>query len=217
MPRALAEQPGAFEMRIYTVGHSNHTSAVFMGLLRKHEVTAVADVRSAPYSRFNPQFNRETLARALEAHGVEYLFLGGELGARPSDPACYDENGRVVFSRLAGTAEFRRGLDRLTEGADHAPSVARRLALMCAEKDPLDCHRTILVARELVRRGVDVAHILDDGGIEPHDAAVERLLECHVLDQPDLFASRDERIDEAYDAQAERIAWVDEDAGGPVR
>lgn len=205
-------------MRIYTVGHSNHTSAVFMGLLRKHEVTAVADVRSVPYSRFNPQFNRETLARALEAHGVEYLFLGRELGARPEDPACY-RNGRVLFSRLAATAEFRRGLDRLTAGADDAPSVARgrRLALMCAEKDPLDCHRTILVARKLAERGIEVAHILPDRRIaEPHDETVERLLARHGLDQPDLFMSRADRIDKAY-TRAERIAWVDEGAGGPAR
>ena len=206
-------------MRIYTVGHSTHTSEEFTALLRAHDVTAVADVRSAPYSRFNPQFNRETLARALEAHCVDYQFLGRELGARPKDPACY-ENGQVVFSRLAGTAEFRKGIDRVMAGADGAMAGARlgRLTLMCAEKDPLDCHRTILVARELARRGIDVAHILADGKAEPHAAAVERLLARHGLDQPDLFASRDERIDRAYDQQAERIAYAARDDGGaPAR
>ena len=215
MPRALTEPPDAFDMCIYTVGHSNHTSEAFLALLRSNDVTGVADVRSAPYSRFNPQFNRETLARALEGHGVEYLFLGRELGARPDDPACY-ENGRVVFSRLAGTAVFRRGLDRVIEGADGAGEGARprRLALMCAEKDPLDCHRTILVARELVRRGVGVAHILAAGRIEPHDETVERLLARHRLDQPDLFASRADRVERAFDAQAEQIAYEARDAGG---
>ena len=198
-------------MRIFTVGHSTHTSEAFLALLRTHDVTAVADVRSAPYSRFNPQFNRETLAKTLDAHGVLYLFLGRELGARPEDPACY-QDGRLLYSRLAGAASFRRGLDRVIEGAR-----PQRLALMCAEKDPLDCHRTILVARELVRRGIDVAHILADGRLEPHDAAVARLLARHGLDQPDLFASRAERIDEAYDTQAERIAYVNEDAGSRTR
>ena len=198
-------------MPIYTVGHSNHTSEAFVTLLRTRGVTALADVRSAPYSRFNPQFNRETLARALEAQGIRYVFLGRELGARPDDPGCYEE-GRVRYARLARTALFRRGLDRVADGARR-----HRLALMCAEKEPLDCHRTILVARELVRRGIDVAHILADGRIEPHDDTVERLLARRRLAEPDLFASRAERIERAYDAQAERIAWVDEDAGGRTR
>ena len=205
---------GTVKTRIYTVGHSTHTSEEFTALLRAHDVTAVADVRSAPYSRFNPQFNRETLVRALETRGVQYLFLGRELGVRPSDPACY-ENGQVVFSRLAGTAEFRKGIDRVMAGADGAMAGARlgRLALMCAERDPLDCHRTILVARELARRGIDVAHILADGRVEPHDAAVERLLMRHGLDQPELLGLPDDRSDRAYDKQAKLIAYKARDLG----
>ena len=198
-------------MPIYTVGHSNHTSEAFVTLLRTHGVTALADVRSAPYSRFNPQFNRETLARALEAQGIRYVFLGRELGARPDDPGCYEE-GRVRYARLARTALFRRGLDRVADGARR-----HRLALMCAEKEPLDCHRTILVARELVRRGIDVAHILADGRIEPHDDTVERLLARHGLDQPHLFAPPEDRIEQAFDAQAAALAYTGEDAGGRTR
>ena len=110
-------------MPIYTVGHSNHTSEAFVTLLRTHGVTALADVRSAPYSRFNLQFNRETLARALEAQGIRYVFLGRELGARPDDPGCYEE-GRVRYARLARTALFRRGLDRVADGA-HRHRLAR--------------------------------------------------------------------------------------------
>ena len=189
-------------MPIYTVGHSNHTSEAFVTLLRTHGVTALADVRSAPYSRFNPQFNRETLARALEAQGIRYVFLGRELGARPDDPGCYEE-GRVRYARLARTALFRRGLDRVADGARR-----HRLALMCAEKEPLDCHRTILVARELVRRGIDVAHILADGRIEPHDDTVERLLARHGLDQPHLFAPPEDRIEQAFDAQAAALSYT---------
>ena len=198
-------------MPIYTVGHSNHTSEAFVTLLRTHGVTALADVRSAPYSRFNPQFNRETLARALEAQGIRYVFLGRELGARPDDPGCYEE-GRVRYARLARTALFRRGLDRVADGARR-----HRLALMCAEKEPLDCHRTILVARELVRRGIDVAHILADGRIEPHDDTVERLLARHGLDQPHLFAPPEDRIEQAFDAQAAALSYTGEDAGGRTR
>ena len=196
-------------MPVYTVGHSNHTSEAFVTLLRTRGVTALADVRSAPYSRFNPQFNRETLARALEAQGIRYVFLGRELGARPDDPGCYEE-GRVRYARLARTVLFRRGLDRVADGARR-----HELALTCAEKEPLDCHRTILVARELVRRGIDVAHVLADGRIEPHDDTVERLLARHGLDQPHLFAPRAERIEQAFDAQAAALSYVSSRDSGP--
>ena len=198
-------------MRIFTVGHSTHAAEAFVALLRTHGVTAVADVRSAPYSRFNPQFNRETLARALEAQGIRYVFLGRELGARPDDPACY-EDGRVRYARLARTALFRGGLDRVVDGAHR-----HRLALMCAERDPLDCHRTILVARELARRGLDVAHILADGRLEPHAATLDRLLARQGLTQPQLFASPEERIEQAYDARAANLAYAREDAADPER
>lgn len=198
-------------MRIFTVGHSTHAAEAFAALLRTHGVTAVADVRSAPWSRFNPQFNRETLARDLEARGIRYVFLGRELGARPEDPACY-EGGRVRYARLARTDLFRGGLDRVVDGARR-----HRLALMCAEKDPLDCHRTILVARELARRGLDVAHVLADGRLEPHAATLERLLARQGLTQPQLFASREERIEQAYDARAAELAYAGEDAAGPAR
>ena len=197
-------------MPVYTVGHSNHTSEAFVTLLRTRGVTAVADVRSAPYSRFNPQFNRETLARALEAQGIRYVFLGRELGARPDDPGCYEE-GRVRYARLARTVLFRRGLDRVADGARR-----HELALTCAEKEPLDCHRTILVARELVRRGIDVAHVLADGRIEPHDDTVERLLARHGLDQPHLFAAREDRIEQAFDAQAAAISHTSGGGAGSL-
>ena len=198
-------------MRIFTVGHSTHAAEAFVALLRTHGVTAVADVRSAPYSRFNPQFNRETLARALEAQRIRYVFLGRELGARPDDPACY-EDGRVRYARLARTALFRGGLDRVVDGARR-----HRLALTCAERDPLDCHRTILVARELARRGLDVAHILADGRLETHAATLDRLLARQGLTQPQLFASPEERIEQAYDARAANLAYAREDAADPER
>ncbi len=99
---------------IYTIGHSTHTIEAFLELLRKHGVTAVADVRSAPFSRFNPQFNKDTLQGTLAAHGIKYVFLGRELGARSDDPACY-ENGRVQYARLARAASFHSGLDRVVQ------------------------------------------------------------------------------------------------------
>ena len=193
---------------VLTVGHSTYPIGDFVFLLQTHGVTAVADVRSAPYSRFNPQFNRETVSEALAEHGIRYSFVGRELGARSKDPACY-KDGRVQYARLARTAQFQRGLDHVIQEASKY-----RVALMCAEKDPIDCHRTILVGRELLRRGIDVAHILADGRLEPHEETIDRLLTRLGMAEPNLFFSRVELIDQAYAAQATRIAYVDEDASG---
>ena len=122
---------------VLTIGHSTHAPGAFLALLRQYDVTAVADVRSAPYSRFNPQFNREPFAEALGTEGVRYVYLGNELGGRSEDPVCY-EDGRIRYDRVAATESFRSGLARVVDGA-----ARHRIALMCAEKEPLDCHRTL--------------------------------------------------------------------------
>lgn len=165
---------------------------------------AVADVRSAPYSRFNPQFNRAVLEKDLPAHGIKYVFLGRELGARSDDSSCY-ENGRVQYARLARTEVFHSGIERVVRGTSDY-----RIALMCAEKEPLECHRTLLVARALVDQGIVVGHILADGRIESHAATMERLLDVVGLPHHDLFRSRNELIDEALKRQEEKVAYVDE-------
>ena len=156
---------------VLTIGHSNHPLEAFLALLQRHGVTLLADVRSAPYSRFNPHFNRKALDAALSARGIAYAFLGRALGGRPEDRSCY-EDGRVRYDRLARTSLYREGIDRVVQDAGH-----RRIALMCAEKEPLDCHRTILVGRSLAERGIAVTHILADGMLEPHDATMDRLLD----------------------------------------
>jgi len=189
---------------VLTIGHSNHPVKAFVALLRQHGVTALADVRSAPYSRFAPQFNREALERSLKAHSIKYVFLGRELGARPDDRSCY-ENGRVQYARLARTDLFHSGLERVVRGANHY-----RIALMCAEKEPLECHRALLVARALDEVGVSVEHILPDGRLESHGDAMLRLLEVVGLPREDLFRSRRELITLALAQQEERVAYVDE-------
>lgn len=190
---------------VLTIGHSTHALEVFTGLLRRHRVSAVADVRSAPYSRFNPQFNRELLIEALEVEGIRYVFLGRELGGRSDDPACY-EDGRIRYDRVAATESFRSGLDRVVDGA-----ARYRIALMCAEKEPLECHRTLLVARALDEQGVDVAHIHADGGLEPHQSAMDRLLDIQKLPHKgDLSGTREDFIGTAIAKQAQRVAYVDD-------
>ena len=188
------------ETHVLTVGHSNHPLETFVSLLRQHGVTRLADVRSAPYSRFNPQFNRKALDAALQAYGIAYLFLGHALGGRPEDRSCY-ENGRVRYDLLVQTPLYREGIDRVIETAE-----VERLALMCAEKEPLDCHRTLLVGRSLAARNVAVAHILADGALEPHDEAMDRLLDSVGLPAGDLLHSREELIAEAVARKEGRIA-----------
>lgn len=189
---------------VFTVGHSTHRQAVFFSLLEQHGLTAICDVRSTPYSRFNPQFDRETLERTLAARGIEYQFLGKELGARSEDPACY-QGGKAQYRRIAQTELFQSGLKRVLRGMnDH------RIALMCAEKEPVECHRTILVARHLTALGVAVEHIHADGRLESHQAALDRLARMLKAPENDLFRSREEVLDEVYEAQGERIAYTAE-------
>ena len=193
---------------VLTVGHSTHPIETFIALLEKNGVTAIADVRSSPYSRFNPQFNRESLTASLKEHGIRYVYLGKELGARADDPGCYVD-GRVQYDRLARRAEFREGIERVKRGSrDH------RIALMCAEKEPLDCHRTILVSRALEADGVPVTHILADGATEPHAATMDRLIDVAGLQRNDLFRSPEEIRAEALRIQEERIAYVEAEADG---
>jgi len=187
---------------VFTIGHSTHARERLIELLRQHGITALCDVRSKPYSRMNPQFNREELAQALVEHGVAYRFLGRELGARSDDPACY-QGGKVQYSRLAETELFRHGLKRVLRGLEEG----FRIALMCAEKEPLECHRAILVARHVVPFGLDIEHIHADGQLESHTAAMGRLMDMLHLSEDHLFLSREELMDDAYRRQEERIAY----------
>jgi len=190
---------------LYTVGHSTHTIDRFIELLSMHEITAVCDVRSDPYSKFNPQFNNETLQTELKRHGIAYVFLGKELGPRSDDPACYVE-GKVDYNRLSQTGLFQEGLRRVRQGMK-----SYRIALMCAEKDPVMCHRTILACRHLRAGGMRIRHILDDGSIEENDQTIKRLMELLKLQERDLFHSPEEMIERAYDLQGDRIAFVKKD------
>jgi uncharacterized protein (DUF488 family) len=193
---------------IFTIGHSTHSLEHFLGLLKQHGVGAVCDVRSKPYSRMNPQFNRENLQQSLLDVNIAYVFLGRELGARSDDPACYVD-GRVQYDRLAKTDLFCSGIDRLREGMKKY-----RIALMCAEKEPLDCHRTVLVSRHLEEMGLPVRHILADGRLESHSEVILRLREKLHLPESDLFRTPADVLEDAYRMQGERIAYEADEAAG---
>ena len=189
---------------LYTIGHSNHEIAVFIDLLHRHGITALTDVRSNPYSRYSPHFSRESLKIALTGARIAYVFLGKELGARSDNPACYKQ-GKVQYDRLAQEPSFGEGIRRIIRGMDQ-----HCIALMCAEKDPIECHRALLVARKLFEAGIQVKHILADGTTETHEAFESRLLTLHKLHEVDMFRSREAFVAEAYSIQGDRVAYQDE-------
>jgi uncharacterized protein (DUF488 family) len=191
-------QPSAFDL--FTIGHSNHPIERFLDLVRGAGITAIADVRSTPASRRYPWFNKARLAPLLEAAGIAYVPLGDALGGRPRDPGLY-RDGVADYAAMARTEDFRAGLDRVGEGAR-----AYRVCLMCAEREPLDCHRCLLVAPALAARGLAIGHILADGRIEPHADTETRLLTL-AGGAPDLFDDRAGRVAAAYARRAGTAAF----------
>ena len=161
--------------KLLTIGHSTLSVDEFVARLRANEVDSVVDVRSVPFSRYTPQFNANELRHVLRSHNISYLPMGSEFGARPSDPALYLAGGRVSFEAIAASELFLSGLIRVEQGMDKG----YRPALMCTEKDPIDCHRTILVARAFATRGTCVTHILADGTSETHADLERRLLDMY--------------------------------------
>jgi uncharacterized protein (DUF488 family) len=194
---------------VFTIGHSNHSLDEFLALLRQHKVSAIADVRSSPFSRIHPQFNRGLLKRMLRKSGIAYVFLGEELGGRTNDRSCY-ENGQVQYGRIAETALFHEGLSRIVRGAQRY-----RLALVCAEKEPLACHRALLIARALQTMGIAAVHIHADGHLETQEHAMSRLLDnLGLAKQKDFFQNEKELIDRACAIQERKIAYTEEDTSG---
>ncbi|MBP7050126.1 MAG: DUF488 domain-containing protein [Phycisphaerae bacterium] len=190
---------------LFTVGHSNHTVEHVISLLTMHNITVVADVRSNPYSVHSPQFNRELIQQKLRDAKIEYVFLGGELGARRTEESCY-VGGQAKYDAIRNLPTFRNGLSRVIETVERST-----VALLCSEADPLGCHRTILVCPELkgLCPSLRISHILGDGSLESHEQTERRLIRLHRL-QPELFGdltSMSGLIERAYNIQAERIAY----------
>lgn len=186
---------------IYTVGHSTQPFETFLSLLSKNHISAVADVRSSPYSRHAPHFNTDALKSALKGNGVAYVFLGKELGARSEDESCYIDNV-VSYQKLAQTPLFLSGIRRVEEGSQRY-----RIALMCSERDPTECHRTILVSKVLQERGAQVSHILGDGTLEPHRNTMLRVLDILGTPRGDMLDSEDDLIARAYEGREKQIAY----------
>lgn len=186
---------------MYSIGHSTHDWERFYELLKAYRIEAIADVRSAPYSRHFPHFSKDELRSRLRSEGVAYVFLGKELGGRPSKPGLFD--GAVAdYEKMARESEFKSGLERLIDGSHRY-----RIAMMCAEHDPLDCHRCLLVSRALREKGIETNHILSNGDIISQPEIEEKLLDKTGRQSDDLFMARDEQLSLAYKNRAKRVAF----------
>lgn len=184
---------------IFSIGHSTHSYEEFLRLLRDAKVTAVADVRSSPFSRHQPQFNKNELRQELRSDKIDYAFLGDELGGRPKSDELFCE-GIADYEKMARTPEFERGLQRVIKG-----SADYRIALMCSEHDPLDCHRCLLVGRALAKRNFNVSHILFDGHRKTQNDIEIELLRALKQPKPDFFP--EEQMASAYRDRAMKVAF----------
>ena len=168
---------------IYTIGHSNHSAETFINLLKSHDIQVLIDTRSAPFSRYSPQFNRDSLKAAVQEVGIKYGFYGRQLGGRPDDEDFYDETGRVVYSQVAKSFLFNEGIERLVNGLSKF-----RTALLCSEENPSVCHRRLLVSRVLFEQGIDVWHIRGNGCVESEEELrakeeLERSSRCGLFEE----------------------------------
>jgi len=171
----------------YTIGHSSHPSEHFVELLKQHQIEVLVDTRSAPYSRYSPQFDRESLRELVSAAGIKYLYLGDVIGGRPRDESHYDEHGRARYAKMGKDEEFLQAIARLEQGAAEF-----RVALMCSEEDPAHCHRRLLVGRVLVERGAELLHIRGTGDLQAEEQVAVSSGKALVEMQPALFAEMDE-------------------------
>jgi uncharacterized protein (DUF488 family) len=198
------------ENGIFSVGHSNHEWEQFLALLRGAGITAVADVRSSPYSKRYPQFNKGPLENGLRAAGLHYVYLGDLLGGRPASLDLYTTEGRADYEKIRATAAFRRGRERLLQGGE-----GYRVAMLCGEDDPLDCHRGLMITPALGECGVSPLHLRKDGSLETTPAMERRLLKETKLEerlQADLFHTPGEVeireiMTEAYRLMARKKAF----------
>ena len=187
---------------LFTIGYSGTNFDDFVKILKRHEIGAVADVRSQPYSRFSPDFCKKDLEVSLPVQGVKYVFLGRELGARREETECY-LNGRIVYSLVEKTSAFREGVDRLLDGVRKKHLT---VALLCAEKDPVDCHRFVLVSHHLKKHLTDIRHIIGDK-VESNAQTEVRLLAKYKKINRELFRSDEEILEDVYQIHGERIAY----------
>lgn len=172
-----------FKRPIYTIGHGCRKIEDFLVLLQRYRIKYLVDIRSRPYSRFNPQFNQHSLKSVLEENSITYVFMGDTLGGRPADVSCYNNHGKVDYDVVKQKDFFIKGINRLRTASDKDICIA----LMCSESKPQDCHRSRLVGNALVAGGVTLAHIDETGIIKEHDIVIGEVYKG--IKGIDLFAN----------------------------
>ncbi len=199
---------------VYTVGHSNHDIEYFLELLQEYKIDCIVDVRSVPASSYNPQYNREPLSAFLKLHSINYLHFGKEFGARLTDSDYWDEEGRVDFRLWQKSRPFQDGVERVDMGAEKG----FRIALMCSEGNPLECHRFSMISGYLEENGMEVRHILKDKKLMTNAELEQAALEKYKkkIPQPSLFEPNvDEKMQRAaaYRLHNQEVGWKSKDGG----
>ena len=160
----VEEESTKRDLVVFTIGHSIHSAEKLVGLLKSNAIEVLVDIRSEPFSRKVPHFNKDNLEKEIKKSGLKYLFLGKELGGRPTKRQFYDQEGFVLYSKIADSPDFKSGLERVLNGIEKF-----RVALMCSEENPANCHRRLLVGRVLSGAGVEVLHIRGDGSLNSEE------------------------------------------------
>lgn len=197
-------------LRLYTIGHSSHSLEEFLSLLQRHGINCVVDVRSVPASKYALQFNEESLRRFLKLHNIQYLPFGDEFGARRTD--CINDEGQVDFEMAVTTPLFQQGAERLMKGLERG----FRIALMCSEADPLECHRFSLVSRYLHNQGIEVFHILKDAELATQSEVEKRMVneflhsrKYRLAEVDELFGTytAEDQLNDAYKLKNKEIGY----------
>lgn len=189
------------DVTVFSVGHSSLEALEFLDLLKAWQISAIADVRSTPWSRRNPQFNRDILKSQLEARGIVYRFMGKGLGGRPAAPDFYS-NGVADYEKMSKSATFQDSIKRVK-----AAATSHHLALLCSEHDPIECHRCLLVGRSLDTSGVQLKHIVSHDHAQSQREIEARLLKLTGEDQTDFLQPRGDVISHAYMEWSRRVAY----------
>jgi len=188
---------------LYTIGYATKPMSTFIAQLKQYDISAIADVRSVPYSKVFVEYHQEALKNTLADNGIKYVYLGDELGPRSKNPDHYDSDRQVNFDRLSQSTLFLSGIQRLHVGLKNQWCIA----LLCAEKDPADCHRSLLIGRALSsEQNIQLHHITHDGQLESQSDLDARLTRLHGTAE-DLFCSGQEKVDLAYQAQNKLKAY----------
>ncbi len=197
-------------LKLYTVGHSNQSLEEFLSLLQRHGINCIVDVRSVPASKYAPQFNEENLKYFLKSFDIQYLHFGYEFGARRTD--CIDDDGQVNFETAVTTPLFQQGAERLKKGLEKG----FRIALMCSEADPLECHRFSMISRYFQNQGIEVLHILKDANLVTQSDVEKRMVDeflhsrkHHLAEIDELFGTytAEDQLADAYRLKNKEIGY----------